>query len=173
MAIERVHADKLQSWISDEKLSCKLVDVRGKGEFERCHIPGSVNIEASDLSSRADELQGADKVVLYCQGGLRAAKACAKLKKAGTTDVLMLEGGVSAWEKAGLPVEKNLSAPIEIHRQVQIVAGSLVAIGTLLGVGLNPWFLAVPAFVGLGLVFAGVTNTCGMAVLLSKLPYNN
>lgn len=83
-----------------------------------------------------------------------------------------LHGGIPAWKNAGYAVEKNQNAPISLFRQVQIVAGSLVFLGTILGVLVSPNFLILSGFVGAGLVFSGVTNTCAMGLLLAKLPYN-
>ena len=86
--------------------------------------------------------------------------------------VYVLDGGIEAWRDAGLPIFRDVKQPIEIMRQVQIVAGSLVAVGTALGVLVHPGFLAVPGFVGAGLAFAGVTGTCAMARILSLAPWN-
>ena len=93
-------------------------------------------------------------------------------KTGGTCEAFIIEGGLDAWKKAGLPVATDRSQPIELQRQVQIGAGSLAFIGTVLGVMVSPWFLAVPAFVGAGLMTAGVTGFCGMAQLLMRAPWN-
>ncbi|WP_312760251.1 rhodanese family protein, partial [Pulveribacter sp.] len=82
------------------------------------------------------------------------------------------EGGLDGWKRAGLPVLRDTSQPLELQRQVQIAAGSLVALGTALGAGVSPWFLLLPGFVGCGLVFAGVSGFCGMARLLVRMPWN-
>jgi rhodanese-related sulfurtransferase len=84
----------------------------------------------------------------------------------------MLEGGLDAWKKAGLPVSLDRSKPIDVMRQVQIVAGSLVLAGVLLGVLIAPGFYALSGFVGAGLLFAGVSGFCGMARLLALMPWN-
>jgi hypothetical protein len=86
--------------------------------------------------------------------------------------VVHLHGGIATWKNAGYAVEKNQNVPISLFRQVQIVAGSLVVLGTVLGVLVSPNFLLLSGFVGAGLVFAGVTSTCAMGLLLAKLPYN-
>jgi rhodanese-related sulfurtransferase len=103
---------------------------------------------------------------------MRSSRACQKLLENGHDHVMQLKGGLSSWKAAGLTVQADHNAPISLFRQVQIVAGSLVAIGTGLGVFVSPWFLLLSGFVGCGLVFAGVTNTCAMGMLLMKLPYN-
>ena len=91
---------------------------------------------------------------------------------AGFREVVHLKGGLPTWKAAGYPTEVNQKAPISMFRQIQIVAGSLVFIGTVLGAFISPWFLILSGFVGAGLLFAGITNTCAMALLLAKLPYN-
>jgi len=93
-------------------------------------------------------------------------------KAGGACEAFIIEGGLDAWKKAGLPVATDRRQPIELQRQVQIGAGSLAFIGTVLGVMVSPWFLAVPAFVGAGLMTAGVTGFCGMAQLLMRAPWN-
>jgi rhodanese-related sulfurtransferase len=91
---------------------------------------------------------------------------------AGFQEVIHLQGGLNAWKQAGYPTVINKNAPISIMRQVQIVAGSLILTGTLLGAFVSPNFLFLSGFVGAGLLFAGISNTCAMAMLLAKLPYN-
>ena len=103
--------------------------------------------------------------------GRGAAKACEKFVAAGFTNVVNVEGGVLAWEQAGLPVVRGKKA-MSLERQVRIAAGSLVVLGSALGFFVHPYFMAVPAFVGAGLVFAGVTDTCGMGMMLARMPWN-
>ena len=90
----------------------------------------------------------------------------------GFSEVFHLQGGLPTWKAAGYLTEVNRNAPISMFRQIQIVAGSLVFVGTVLGAFVSPWFLILSGFVGAGLIFAGITNTCAMAILLAKLPYN-
>ena len=111
-----------------------------------------------------------EPVYLICRSGSRGKQACEKLLSAGYENVVNVEGGTLAWEKAGLPVRRGKKV-ISLERQVRIAAGSLVLLGSLLGL-LSPWFFALPAFVGAGLVFSGVTDTCGMGLLLAKMPWN-
>jgi rhodanese-related sulfurtransferase len=91
---------------------------------------------------------------------------------AGWPDVWQLKGGIEAWRKAGFPVVGNAKAPISIMRQVQIAAGSIVLVGVVLGMLVSPWMLGISAFVGAGLVFSGASGTCGMAAMLSLMPWN-
>jgi rhodanese-related sulfurtransferase len=107
---------------------------------------------------------------LICKSGGRGKQACDKLIAAGHSNVINVEGGTTAWEQAGLPIVRGKKA-MSLERQVRIAAGSLVVLGVLLSF-LNPYFIGLSAFVGAGLVFAGVTDTCGMGILISKMPWN-
>ncbi|MGQ9864860.1 MAG: rhodanese-like domain-containing protein [Pseudanabaenaceae cyanobacterium] len=144
-----------------------LVDIREPSEYAGEHIPEAISLPLSRL--RPEDLPTAKPVVLYCQSGNRSAQALARV---GHSSVSHLRGGLIAWKAGGHPVTVNRKAPISLMRQVQIVAGSLVVLGTVLGAFVSPWFLLLSGFVGSGLVFAGVTNTCGLAMLLAQLPYN-
>lgn len=155
-----------------EKQAVVLVDVREPSEYAGEHIPGATLVPMSTFEPQKLPEIGNKQLVLYCQSSNRSAKAGQKLLAAGLENVMHLKGGLNAWKQLDYPVKTNKNAPISLMRQVQIVAGSLVFIGTLLGAFVSPWFLLISGFVGGGLVFAGVTNTCAMAMLLAKLPYN-
>ena len=147
-----------------------VIDVRERGEFAREHIAGAQSFPLSAFDP--SRLPRDRRIVLCCQTGARSSRALAQLEAAGLNDVAHLDGGLGAWKAARLPIAIDLTQPISIMRQVQIIAGSLVVLGTVLAALVSPWFIALSAFVGAGLVFAGVTDTCMMAKLLSKLPYN-
>ena len=151
-----------------------FVDIRSPDEYRREHIaqacctaPG----EAADkLSGTAD---GAQTVVFYCLSGMRTAQAESVLAAAaGGRTAYILEGGLQAWKKVGLPTVADRSAPIGIMRQVQIGAGSLVLFGVIGGMLFTPALYWLAAFVGAGLLTAGLTGFCGMAKLLSHMPWN-
>ena len=108
---------------------------------------------------------------VICRSGSRGRQACEKFLAAGFTDVANVEGGTQACVEAGLPVVRGKKA-ISLERQVRIAAGSLVLLGVLLGWLVHPAFLGLSAFVGAGLVFAGVTDTCGMGMMLARMPWN-
>ncbi len=149
-----------------------LVDVREPLEFVGEHIADAYSVPLSRFSP-SQLPQTPDKtLVLYCQSGNRSGNALQQLQAAGVEGVIHLQGGISAWKQAGLPTVKSKNAPISIMRQVQIIAGSLVLTGTLLGIFVAPGFLFLSGFVGAGLLFAGVSGTCMMANILGKLPYN-
>jgi rhodanese-related sulfurtransferase len=151
----------------------RLLDVRTAGEYESAHIPGAYNVPLATLGEHSREIRAAvaDPLVLVCQSGQRAGKAEAALRAVGLENVRVLDGGMTAWAAAGLPMvhgRKRLS----LERQVRIAAGVLAATGGLLAVMVHPAFGWLAAFVGGGLTFAGITDTCGMAMLLARLPYN-
>lgn len=149
-----------------------LLDVRESGEYATEHIAGSISVPLSSFTPNQIAQIGDKPLVICCQSGMRSNQAFQKLIDAGITNVCQLKGGLISWKAAGLKTQAYQNAPISLFRQVQIVAGSLVAIGTALGVLVSPWFFILSGFVGCGLVFAGVTNTCAMGMLLMKLPYN-
>ncbi len=141
-----------------------LVDVRESDERAREHIPGTRHAPLSAL--KPVEAPGAKAVIFHCRSGARTGA------NAAGCEAYLLEGGLDAWKRAGLPVSTDRKQPIEIMRQVQIVAGSLVVLGVVLGLLVAPSFFALSAFVGAGLVFAGSTGWCGMAKLLAVMPWN-
>lgn len=149
-----------------------LVDIREADEFARSHVPGAINQplsawEKADLTIHVDR-----DVIFTCRSGARTQAACNRLSSRVRGDALVLEGGLDAWRKAGLPVEHDAKAPLEIMRQVQIVAGVLILFGVALGFAVSPIWFGLSAFVGAGLTFAGVTGFCGMARLLMLAPWN-
>ena len=151
----------------------RLLDVRTPGEYETAHIRGAYNVPLDLLGEHGAEIRAAvaEPVVLVCQSGQRAKKAEAALAAAGMPNLHVLAGGVTGWMAAGNPVVRG-RIRMSLERQVRIVAGSLVALGALLALALDPLFAILPAFVGSGLVFAGVSDTCMMGMALARLPWN-
>lgn len=150
----------------------KLVDVRTPLEFASGHVPGAVNLPLDILTPTAlTGLAGGPPIVFICKGGTRGGKACEQAEVLGIP-ALNLSGGTEGWKQSGYPVEGSGKEVISLERQVRISAGALVVIGTTLGWLTSPSWLALPLFVGAGLVFAGVTDTCGMAMILAKMPWN-
>jgi rhodanese-related sulfurtransferase len=151
-----------------------LVDVRTPAEFGEVHATGAQLVPLDVLDRPTVEAargKNAGPVYLLCASGIRATKAAEKLRNAGLDDVVVVEGGTNAWAAAGLPVIRGRKT-ISIERQVRIGAGSLVLIGTILGWRVHQAFYILSAFVGAGLVFAGVTDICGMAIVLARAPWN-
>ncbi|MFM7316042.1 MAG: rhodanese-like domain-containing protein [bacterium] len=151
-----------------------LIDVRTPAEFREIHAEPAKSLPLDKLSAeavRSLRTTAADQpLYVICKSGNRGRQACEKLSAAGL-NVVNVEGGTTAWAAAGLPVVRGKKM-MSLERQVRIVAGSLVFAGTLAGAFANPLFLVIPGFVGAGLVFAGVTDTCGMAMMLARMPWN-
>jgi rhodanese-related sulfurtransferase len=162
------------STILDSGHACRLIDVRTPSEFANCHVPHAELIPLSEL--KADDFlsrhrQGTPIYVL-CQGGARAGKAIEQLERAGCEDCVLVEGGTQAWAEAGLPVHSGGRTVLPLIRQVQIAVGSLVATGAVLALVVNRLFAILPLFLGCGLLFAGLSGTCGMALMLARMPWN-
>lgn len=151
-----------------------LVDVRTPAEYQEVHVEIARNVPLDRLDATAlmQTRNGSTNEPLYviCRTGSRGRQACEKFLKAGFSNVINIEGGTMACIEAGIPVVRGRKT-ISLERQVRIAAGSLV----LLGVGLSfvhPAFIGLSAFVGAGLVFAGITDTCGMGMVLARMPWN-
>jgi rhodanese-related sulfurtransferase len=153
----------------------ELIDVRTAPEYREVHVAFARSVPLQGLDPRA--VMGAraghdgEPLYLICRSGNRGVLACEQFRAAGFDNVVNVEGGTLAWEQAGLPVERGRKA-IGLERQVRTAAGSLVLLGTALGAFVHPAFLGLSAFVGAGLVFAGITDRCGMAMLLARMPWN-
>ncbi|MER7334668.1 MULTISPECIES: rhodanese-like domain-containing protein [unclassified Micromonospora] len=150
----------------------RLLDVRTPGEFEAFHIPGSYNVPLDLLREHREELRRHldEDVVLICRSGARAAQAEQALAGAGLPNLKVLTGGVMAWQAAHAPIAQG-KPRWDLERQVRLVAGSIVLV-SVLGSVFVPQVKWVAGFIGAGLTFAAVTNTCAMGMLLGKLPYN-
>ncbi len=151
-----------------------LVDIREADEHAREKIQGARHLPLSQLDEADFALREGKAVIFHCRSGARTVGNAQKLaSKAGENcEAYIVEGGLEAWKKYGLPVVTDRRQPLELQRQVQIGAGSLALSGTLLGLLGSPWFFAAPLFVGAGLIVAGVTGFCGMARLLMRMPWN-
>jgi rhodanese-related sulfurtransferase len=168
--MQDVEATTLKMWL--ERREALLIDVREPSEYAAEHIPDAQLLPLSTFDPARVPQEAGKKVVLHCVMGKRSEQAGQKLLDAGFTTVYNFRGGVQAWKDAGYTTTRGQQAPLSLQRQVQIVSGSLVLLGTLLGVLGSPWFLLLSGAVGIGLVYAGVSGTCGMATLLARLPYN-
>lgn len=159
-----------------EGTAVDVIDVRTPAEYAEVHAEGArlVPLDRLDPQAVMSARGGLADAPLYvlCRSGSRAAKACERFEAAGYGNVLVVEGGTGAWEKAGLPVVRGKATVISLERQVRVGAGLLVLLGVLLGALAHPAFYALSAFVGAGLVFAGATDWCGMGLLLARMPWN-
>ena len=152
-----------------------LIDVRMPSEFREVHVVGARNVpfdrlSAEQLSSASVEDENST-VYFICKMGKRSTKACEKVQKLGLPNVVSVEGGTDVCVAAGLPVERGKKA-FSLERQVRITAGGLVAVGAVLAMTVDPYWAALSALVGAGLIYSGITNTCGMGALLTKMPWN-
>lgn len=151
-----------------------LVDIREADEHAREQVTGAHHLPLSKLDEADLALHEGKPVVFHCRSGARTAAHAARLagKVGGACDAFIIDGGLDAWKKAGLPVVTNRRQPIEVQRQMQIGAGGLAFMGTMLGLLVSPWLFVVPALVGAGLFMAGMTGYCGMTRLLAQAPWN-
>ncbi|WP_053332435.1 rhodanese-like domain-containing protein [Verrucomicrobium spinosum] len=150
-----------------------LLDVRTPLEHQEVHLPGTrlIPLDQLDPAAVCTAFGQDQEVVVICRSGARAAKAAQKLAEGGMKKIAVLEGGTLAWTAAGLPVNRGRKG-VSLERQVRISAGTLVLLGTVLGTWVHPGFYGLSAFVGAGLVFAGITDWCGMGLLLARAPWN-
>ncbi len=167
---------EIQTISSADTVACKdralLLDVRTPAEFGDAHIQGAILHPLSDLNVATVQklATGKERCVVVCRSGNRARQAAERLS-GSIANISILEGGVGAWENAGLPLIRGKKA-ISLERQVRIAAGGLVLLGTILGTFADPAWYGLCAFIGAGLIFAGVTDTCGMAMMLARMPWN-
>lgn len=153
----------------------ELLDVRTPAEFAAVHVPGAklVPLDELDCAAFLQRRERRDEpIYVLCQSGGRARRAMEKFQRAGFAGCVLVEGGTQAWVDAGLPVDRGQSKVISLERQVRIAAGALVLLGVALGWLVHAGFFGLAAFVGAGLVFAGITDFCGMGLLLARLPWN-
>lgn len=148
-----------------------LIDIRSADEYARARIDGARHLPLADLSGAAP-LDAAAGVIFHCRSGQRTRMHAPTLSASTSGQAYVLDGGLDAWKKAGFAVVKDAAQPIELQRQVHIAAGSLSLAGAVLGFTVSPWFHVVSGVVGAGLVLAGVTGFCGMALVLARMPWN-
>ena len=154
-----------------QKNSIPLIDVRSPTEYGSVLAKGAVNHPMESLDLAKIPCSKEDEIHVICQSGGRSMKVCQKLEAAGFTNSVNVEGGTSAWHAAGLPVLEGKKV-MSLERQVRIAAGSLVVIGIAFGQFVHPAGFGLSALIGAGLVFSAVTNTCGMGMLIAKMPWN-
>jgi rhodanese-related sulfurtransferase len=175
MTIDSISAGELQKRLAAGE-SVAVIDVRTPVEYDEVHAPSAVNIPLDRVSKEALSAVGCvecrQPVFLLCRSGQRATKAAEKLLACGFSNPVVITGGTLAWIEAGLPVTRGETKVISLERQVRIAAGSIVFTAAILAHFVNPNFVWLAGFVGAGLVFAGVTDFCGMGLLIAKMPWN-
>lgn len=153
-----------------EEENALLIDVREPEEYASLHIPGAYLQPLSVLAHLPADDDAQRPVVFFCNSGNRTAAAMQKLEQRGHSRTFIIDGGLTAWQRAGLPVAKA-QQPLPLSRQVHIAAGGLIVLFLLLGQQL-PFFRIFVLFIGFGLLASGLTGACGMALLLKKMPWN-
>ena len=169
--VDRIDSNRLRE-LRAEDPDARILDVRSGGEFETVHIPGSYNVPLDTMREHVRDLASVEHpVVLVCQTGGRAAQAHENLTEAGKETLHILDGGIAAWEASGGDVVRGDISRWAMDRQVRLVAGSLVLAGVVASLAV-PGAKWIAGGVGAGLTYSAVSNTCAMAAVLGKLPYN-
>ncbi len=167
---ETISPKELKRWV-DEGKHLQLIDVRGPGEFASGHVPRAVNLPMEQVERRLDDIIEDEPIVLICQSGTRACLS-EEMLRPHRRNLLVLDGGTTAWVESGLPVVQTAGSRWSIERQVRLMAGMLVFAGSGLAALGNSGWIYLPLMIGAGLTFAGLTNICGMASLCSLMPWN-
>lgn len=167
MSITTISPRELADRCAKETL--EIIDVRTPLEYGEVHATFARNVPLDRLDPKSFSENG--PVYLICRSGGRGKLACEKLLAAGVANVVNVEGGTLAWEQAGLPVVRGKKV-MSLERQVRIAAGSIVVLGGILSLAVHPYLIGISIFVGAGLAFAGVTDTCAMGMLIAKMPWN-
>ena len=151
---------------------CQLIDVREPVEHAESHVSGAKLMPLGQIEARCGQLDKSKPIMVMCQAGKRGAAAADKLRALGFSDVRNLEGGILAWKSAGLPCAAGAKSVMPLMRQVQITIGLFVFLGSVLAVTVNPAWVYLCMFFGAGLLFAGLSGFCGLAMVLAKMPWN-
>lgn len=170
-ATHPIGADELQELMAADP-AVRILDVRTGAEFETSHIPGSYNVPLATLGEHVRDLADVQHpVVLVCRSGARASQAHDQLQRAGKQSLRILEGGMVAWEATDGAVNRGETTRWAMDRQVRFTAGSIALAGMAASI-VVPGAKWIAGGVAAGLTFSAVTDTCAMAAVLSKLPYN-
>jgi rhodanese-related sulfurtransferase len=174
MRIETITPRELAAKHGDG-LPVDLLDVRSPIEFREIHSSLARNVPLSGLDAKSvvssRDTSNNQPIYVICRSGGRGQQACEKFHAIGFTNVVNVEGGTLAWVEAGLPVNRGPKV-MSLERQVRIAAGTLVLLGISLAFFVHPYLIGLSAFVGAGLIVAGITDTCGMGMILAKIPWN-
>jgi rhodanese-related sulfurtransferase len=166
---ETIRSAELKSLLPS---GCRLIDVREPVEHAEEHIVGAKLIPLGQLEERSAEIDRGAPVVVMCRSGKRGGEALKKLQAMGITHVRNLEGGILAWKGEGHPVGESRKSAMPLMQQVQLTIGLGVLTGSILALTVHPNWVFLCAFFGAGLSMAGSTGWCGLAILMSKMPWN-
>jgi rhodanese-related sulfurtransferase len=156
----------------DRPDECRVIDVREPAEFESGHVAGTLNLPLSALASAQKSLSKDKPVYILCRSGARSSQAARELAGSGFARLYVLEGGLQVWDSSRHPLLKGSCNIWSLDRQMRFTAGALVLGGILLGQWAHPYFTGLALFVAAGLIFSALTDSCGLVVLLSKMPWN-
>jgi rhodanese-related sulfurtransferase len=173
MSVSTISPKQLHELVRAGK-SVELLDVRTPVEYREVHVSFARNVPLDQLDAAkisAGRSGSREPLYVICRSGSRGRQACEKFVALGYTNVVNVEGGTQAWDQAGLPVVRGRKC-ISLERQVRIAAGTLVLASAALGAFVHPYWIALAGFIGAGLVFSGITDTCGMGMLLARMPWN-
>ncbi len=170
MTLKTIDAHKTRNLLKSGE--AVLIDVREPDEWIKEHVPEAHLVPLSGFNPDDFPRDHEKIAVFHCRSGGRTEAAAPQILRTSFREVYQLEGGIQAWREAGYKVNETAKAPISIMRQVQITAGSLVLLGLVLAIIVNPWFATLSAFVGAGLTQSGITGTCAMASMLKHMPWN-
>ncbi len=152
--------------------AAEIIDIRESGERKSMKIPGARWVPLEGLEAGLSVAPGDKAGIFHCRSGRRTQVHAEQLAAVGYPQTFVMKGGIQEWKKAGYPVESEGGPPIEIMRQVQMIAGGLVVLGVALGTWVNPSYFWLSGLIGAGLFYAGASGSCGMAMMLTKLPFN-
>jgi rhodanese-related sulfurtransferase len=170
MTIKNIDAPTLKKWLDNNE--AVLIDVREPAEHKTANIPGSTLKPAGSICC-GDIPDTGKKIVIHCQKGARGTNACQKLiAENNAIEVYNLEGGIEAWQQAGLPIGTKGGKVLPLDRQVQLTIGSCVLLFSILGYFVNPAFSLAAAFFGAGLLNAGLTGWCGLGKAIAMMPWS-
>ena len=151
----------------------RLIDVREYPEFAEGHIEGSKLVPLGTLEKASEGWDRSAPLTLVCRSGRRAEDARQTLAGKGFTSLEVLDGGVEAWSTSGKPLTVAENKPWSMERQVRVTAGALVLTFCGLGMLTSKKFFLGAGVVGAGLVYAGASDTCMMASVLGRMPWND
>ncbi len=171
MAIKNINAATLKTWLDNKEAI--VVDVREPSEHAAEKISDANLVPLSTLNKKSLPQCENKKLVIHCRSGKRSQAACEKLlAEDANLEIYNLEGGISSWAAAGHEVKSSGKFFLPLDRQVQVTVGLGILSGSLLSYFVNPSFIFLPIIFGTGLIFAGLSGYCGLAMLIAKMPWN-
>ncbi len=152
--------------------SVDFINVCTPTEYEEKYITGVRNVPLSELPEHVEDFRSLETLYVHCRSGNRSRQAIETLQNLGiSAELVNVEGGLIAWDEAGFSTGSTTNR-LPLMRQVLLAAGLLILVGYALSLLINPYFILLSVFVGIGLTFAGLTGWCGMSYLLVKMPWN-